>query len=68
MATTEIIRDYLLESLVSPKEGQMENAEQPELCRLHTLKVSHIDKIGIWLEAGTRLAHVRWADATRTVW
>ena len=36
----------------------MENAEQPELYRLHTLKVSHIDKRGIWLEAGERLAHL----------
>ena len=36
----------------------MENAEQPELCRLHTLKIVQIDKRGIWLEAGERLAHL----------
>jgi predicted RNA-binding protein (virulence factor B family) len=41
----------------------MDNAEQPELCRLHTLKVSHIDKRGIWLEAGTRLAHLSLREA-----
>ncbi len=36
----------------------MENVEQPELCRLHTLNVSHIDNRGVWLEAGERLAHL----------
>lgn len=41
----------------------MENAEQPELCRLHTMTVAHIDKRGIWLEAGTRLAHLSLRDA-----
>ena len=41
----------------------MQNAEQPELCRLHTLKVAHIDKRGIWLEAGERLAHLSRREA-----
>jgi len=41
----------------------MENAEQPELCRLHTLKVAHIDKRGVWLEAGPRLAHLSLREA-----
>jgi predicted RNA-binding protein (virulence factor B family) len=41
----------------------MENAEQPGLCRLHTLTVSHIDKRGIWLEAGTRLGHLSLREA-----
>jgi len=41
----------------------MENAEQPELCRLHTLKVAQIDKRGIWLEAGERLAHLSLREA-----
>jgi predicted RNA-binding protein (virulence factor B family) len=41
----------------------MENVEQPELCRLHTLKVSHIDKRGIWLEAGPLLAHLPLREA-----
>lgn len=36
----------------------MENVEQPELCRRHTLRVARIDKRGIWLEAGERLAHL----------
>ncbi len=41
----------------------MENAEQPELCRLHTLRVARIDKRGIWLEAGERLAHLPRREA-----
>ena len=41
----------------------MENLEQPELCRLHTLKVSNIDKRGIWLEAGPLLAHLPLREA-----
>jgi predicted RNA-binding protein (virulence factor B family) len=41
----------------------MENAEQPELCRLHTLKIARIDKRGIWLEAGERLAHLPLREA-----
>jgi uncharacterized protein len=47
-----------------PKEGHMENVEQPELCRLHTLRVARIDKRGIWLEAGGRLAHLPLREAT----
>lgn len=41
----------------------MENAEQPGLCRLHTLKVARVDKRGIWLEAGERLAHLPRREA-----
>jgi predicted RNA-binding protein (virulence factor B family) len=44
----------------------MENAEQPELCRLHTLRVARIDNRGIWLEAGERQAHLPRREA-RTV-
>jgi len=36
----------------------MDDVEQPELCRLQTLKVARIDKRGVWLEAGERLAHL----------
>jgi hypothetical protein len=42
----------------------MDNSEQPELCRLHTLRVAHIDKRGIWLEAGERLAHLPLREAS----
>jgi hypothetical protein len=41
----------------------MENAEQPELYRLHTLRVARIDNRGIWLEAGARLAHLPRREA-----
>jgi predicted RNA-binding protein (virulence factor B family) len=41
----------------------MEKMEQPELCRLHTLRVARIDKQGIWLEAGDRLAHLPRREA-----
>ena len=41
----------------------MENAEQPGLCRLHTLRVARIDKGGVWLEAGERLAHLPLREA-----
>lgn len=41
----------------------MENALQPALCRLHTLKIATIDKRGIWLEAGDRLAHLPQREA-----
>lgn len=41
----------------------MENAEQPELCRLHTLRVARIDTKGIWLEAGSRPAHLPRREA-----
>jgi predicted RNA-binding protein (virulence factor B family) len=37
--------------------------EQLELCRLHTLRVARIDKQGIWLEAGERLAHLPRREA-----
>jgi uncharacterized protein len=41
----------------------MENVEQPELCRLHTLKVARVDKRGVWLEAGKWLAHLPKREA-----
>jgi len=41
----------------------MENSEQLELCRLHTLKVARIDTRGIWLEAGGQLAHLPRREA-----
>ena len=41
----------------------MENVEQPELCRLHTLTVARVDKRGVWLEAGGRLAHLSRREA-----
>jgi predicted RNA-binding protein (virulence factor B family) len=43
----------------------MENVEQPELCRLQTLRVARIDKRGVWLEAGERLAHLSRREAPR---
>ncbi len=44
-------------------EWQMENVEQPALCRIHTLNVSHINKRGVWLEAGERMAHLPLREA-----
>jgi uncharacterized protein len=41
----------------------MESAEKMELCRMHTLRIAHIDKRGIWLEAGERLAHLPRREA-----
>lgn len=41
----------------------MEHVEEPELYRLHTLKVSHIDKRGIWLEAGPWPARLSLREA-----
>ena len=41
----------------------MENTEQPELYRLHKLRVARIDNRGIWLEAGERLAHLPRREA-----
>ena len=41
----------------------MEHADNLELCRLHTLHVARIDKGGIWLEAGPRLAHLPLKEA-----
>jgi hypothetical protein len=41
----------------------MGNADQPELCRLHSLRVAYIDNRGIWLEAGERLAHLSRREA-----
>jgi predicted RNA-binding protein (virulence factor B family) len=41
----------------------MEHPEQPELCRLHTLPVSRLDKRGVWLKAGSRLAHLPLREA-----
>lgn len=45
----------------------MEHTEQPGLCRLHTLRVARIDKGGVWLEAGGRLAHLPRREAPRAV-
>ncbi len=42
----------------------MENTEEPELCRLHTLKIARIDTRGIWLEKGARLAHMSPREAS----
>ena len=42
----------------------MEHTEQPGLCRLHTLRVARVDKGGVWLEAGERLAHLPRRDAS----
>ncbi len=41
----------------------MENSEQLELCRLHTLTVARIDKKGVWLDAGELLAHLPLREA-----
>jgi predicted RNA-binding protein (virulence factor B family) len=41
----------------------MENVSQPELCRLNTLRVARLDKRGVWLEAGERLAHLPLREA-----
>jgi uncharacterized protein len=41
----------------------MDIDEQPELCRQHTLRISHIDNRGIWLEAGEQLAHLSRKEA-----
>jgi uncharacterized protein len=43
----------------------MEYVEQPQLCRLQTLRVARIDKRGVWLEAGERLAHLSRREAPR---
>jgi len=45
----------------------MDNTEQPALCRLHTLRVARVDKRGIWLEAGDRLAHLPRREAPEAV-
>ncbi len=41
----------------------MESSEQPELCRLQILMVARVDKRGVWLEAGGRLAHLPLREA-----
>jgi hypothetical protein len=41
----------------------MERIEEPALCRLHTLRVARVDKGGVWLEAGGRLAHLPLREA-----
>lgn len=46
-----------------PKEAQVENSAQPELCRVHTLRVALVDARGVWLEAGGRLAHLPRREA-----
>lgn len=45
----------------------MEHTEQPELCRLHTLRVARVDKGGVWLEAGGRLVHLPRREAPQAV-
>ncbi|MHC1699159.1 MAG: S1 RNA-binding domain-containing protein [Geobacteraceae bacterium] len=45
----------------------MKNNEQPELCRLQTLRVARIDTSGIWLEAGDQLAHLPRREAREVV-
>ena len=39
----------------------------PELCRIHTLTVDHVDPQGIWLIAGDRLAHLPRKEAPRAL-
>lgn len=41
----------------------MENLAQPELCRLHTLRVVRVDSRGAWLQVGERLAHLPLREA-----
>ena len=41
----------------------MQNSGQPELCRLHTMKVARVDRRGIWMAAGERLAHLPTREA-----
>lgn len=41
----------------------MDTREQLSLCRLHRLRVDHVDKRGVWLEAGDRLAHLPLREA-----
>ncbi|MRR35243.1 hypothetical protein EG829_11275 [bacterium] len=41
----------------------MENTEKLGLCRLHILRVARVDKGGVWLEAGERLAHLPRREA-----
>ncbi len=41
----------------------MDTAQRLELCRVHTLKVSRIDRKGVWLEAGEMPAHLPLREA-----
>ncbi len=41
----------------------MVNSEQPGLCRLHTLKVARVDKQGVWVDAGKRMARLPRREA-----
>ena len=45
----------------------MEHTQNPELCRLNTLRVVRVDKGGIWLEAGEREAHLPRREAPDAV-
>lgn len=45
----------------------MELLERPALCRLHRLKVSRIDKKGVWLDAGDLPAHLPTREAPHAV-
>jgi hypothetical protein len=45
----------------------MKHSEQPELCRLQSLRVARIDSSGIWLEAGDQLAHLPRREARDAV-
>lgn len=45
----------------------MEPIELPALCRLHTLKVTRIDKKGVWLDAGELPAHLPLREAPQAV-
>lgn len=45
----------------------MKNSDQPELCRMQSLRVARIDTSGIWLEAGDQLAHLPRREARDVV-
>jgi len=51
----------------SLKEVTMDTDRHPPLCRLHKLKVSRIDKKGIWLDAGELPAHLPLREAPQAV-
>jgi uncharacterized protein len=56
-----MVKRYFAER--SPKEGVMDTIEHPELCRRHILTVTTVDKDGVWLQAGTGLAHLPRREA-----
>lgn len=45
----------------------MDAATQPALCRRHRLKITRIDKKGIWLDAGSMPAHLPLREAPQAV-